>query len=82
MMKEKTQVAYIYCSKEGTPLKLAGKVDDGNPATLYKLVNSCFSSEGVEGSDILNSYNLANKLVEEKEANNLGLNFKLEFKYE
>ena len=34
MMKEKTQVAYIYCSKEGTPLKLAGKVDDGNPATL------------------------------------------------
>lgn len=36
-MKEKTQVAYIYCSKEGTPLSLAGKVDDGNPATLFKL---------------------------------------------
>lgn len=80
-MKEKTQVAYIYCSKEGTPLKLAGKVDDGNPATLYKLVNSCFHSEGVEGN-ILNSYNVANKLVIEKEANSLGLNFKLEFKYE
>ena len=82
MMKEKTQVAYIYCSKEGTPLKLAGKVDDGNPATLYKLVNSCFSSEGIEGGNIRNSYDVANKLVIEKEASSLGLNFKLEFKYE
>ena len=82
MMKEKTQVAYIYCSKEGTPLKLAGKVDDGNPATLYKLVNSCFYSEGIEGGDIMNSFDLANQLVIEKEANSLGLNFKLEFKYE
>ena len=78
-MKKKTQIAYIYCSKEGTPLKLAGKVDDGNPATLYKLVNSCFRSEG---GNIRNSYDLANKLVIEKEANSLGLNFKLEFKYE
>ena len=42
-MKEKTQIAYIYCSKEGTPLKLAGKVDDGNPATLYKLVIVAFA---------------------------------------
>lgn len=81
MIKEKTQVAYIYCSKEGTPLKLAGKVDDGNPSTLYKLVNSCFRSEGVEGN-ILNSYNVANELVIEKEVSSLGLNFKLEFKYE
>ena len=81
-MKEKTQVAYIYCSKEGTPLKLVGKFDDDNPATLYKLVNSCFRSEGVEGRNILNSYNVANKLVTEKEVNSLGLNFKLEFKYE
>lgn len=32
-MEKKNQVAYIYCSKEGTPPKLAGKVDDGNPAT-------------------------------------------------
>lgn len=77
MMEEKIQVAYIYCSKEGSPFKLAGKVDDGNPATLYKLVNSCFRSEGVEGN-ILNSYNVANKLVMEKEASSLGLNFKLE----
>ena len=81
MMEEKTQVAYIYCSKEGSPLKLAGKFDDDNPATLYKLVNSCFRSNGVEGN-ILNSYNVANKLVMEKEASSLGLNFKLEFKYE
>lgn len=81
-MKKKTQIAYIYCSKEGTPLKLAGKVDDGNSATLYKLVNSCFRSEGIEGGNIRNSYDLANKLVIEKEANSLGLNFKLEFKYE
>lgn len=80
-MEEKIQVAYIYCSKEGSPLKLAGKFDDGNPATLYKLVNSCFRSEGVEGN-ILNSYNVANKLVMEKEVISLGLNFKLEFKYE
>ena len=80
-MEEKTQVAYIYCSKEGSTLKLAGKVNDGNPATLYKLVNSCFRSEGVKGN-ILNSYNVANKLVMEKEASSLGLNFKLEFKYE
>lgn len=80
-MEEKIQVAYIYCSKEGSPLKLAGKFDDGNPATLYKLVNSCFRSEGVEGN-ILNSYNVDNKLVMEKEVISLGLNFKLEFKYE
>lgn len=82
MMKEKTQVAYIYCSKEGTPLKLAGKVDDGNPATLYKLVNQCFKNEGVKEYNILNSYNVANKLLFEKEVGSLGLNFKLEFKYE
>ena len=81
-MKEKTQVAYIYCSKEGTPLKLAGKVDDGNPAALYKLVNSCFRSEEIEGGNIRNSYDVANKLLIEKEASSLGLNFKLEFKYE
>ena len=81
MMKEKNQVAYIYCSKEGTPLKLAGKVDDGNPATLYKLVNSCFRSEGVEGN-IRNSFDVANQLVIDKEVSSLGLNFKLEFKYE
>lgn len=80
-MEDKNLVAYIYCAKEGNPLKLAGKVDDGNPATLYKLVNSCFRSEEVEGN-ILNSYNVANKLVEEKEANSLGLHFKLEFRYE
>lgn len=80
-MEEKIQVAYIYCSKEGSPLKLAGKFDDGNPATLYKLVNSCFRSEGVEGN-ILNSYNVDNKLVMEKEVISLGLNFKLEIKYE
>ena len=80
-MKEKNQVAYIYCSKEGTPLKLAGKVDDGNPATLYKLVNSCFRSEGVEGN-IRNSFDVANQLVIDKEVSSLGLNFKLEFKYE
>ena len=81
-MEDKNQVVYIYCSKEGTPLKLAGKVDDGNPATLYKLVNSCFSSEGIKGGNILNSYDVANKLLIEKEVSSLGLNFKLEFKYE
>lgn len=82
MMKEKTQVAYIYCSKEGTPLKLAGKVDDGNPATLYKLVNSCFKNEGIKEYSLRNSYDVANELVIEKEVSSLGLNFKLEFKYE
>lgn len=80
-MEDKNLVAYIYCAKEGNPLSLVGKFDDGNPATLYKLVNSCFRSEGVEGN-ILNSYNVANKLVMEKEVISLGLNFKLEFKYE
>jgi len=82
MMKEKTQIAYIYCSKEGTPLKLADKVDDGNPATLYKLVNQCFKNEGVKEYNIRNSFDVANKLVIEKEVSSLGLNFKLEFKYE
>ena len=80
-MEEKTQVAYIYCSKEGSPIKLAGKFDDGNPATLYKLVNSCFYSEEVKGN-IINSYNVANKLLFEKEVSSLCLNFKLEFNYE
>ena len=51
-MEDKNQVAYIYCSKEGTPLLLAGKFDVG-----------C-------------------KLVVDKEVSSLGLNFKLEFKYE
>lgn len=81
-MEEKIQVAYIYCSKEGSPLKLAGKFDDGNPATLYKLVNQCFKNEGVREYNILNSYNVANKLLFEKDVSSLGLNFKLEFKYE
>lgn len=82
MMKEKTQVAYIYCSKEGTPLSLAGKVDDGNPASLFKLVNNCFKNEGVKENDIRNSYDVGCKLVADREVSSLGLNFKLEFNYE
>ena len=82
MMKEKTQIAYIYCSKEGAPLYLAGKVDDGNPATLFKLINKCFKDEGVDGITIRNSYDVGCRLVCDKEVSSLGLNFKLEFKYE
>ena len=81
-MKEKTQVAYIYCSKEGAPLYLAGKVDDGNPATLFKLVNKCFRDEGIKENNIRNSFDVGCKLVVDKEVSSLGLNFKLEFKYE
>lgn len=81
-MKEKTQIAYIYCSKEGTPLLFAGKVDDGNPATLFKLINKCFINEGIKESNIRNSYDVGCKLVIDKEVSSLGLNFKLEFKYE
>lgn len=81
-MKEKTQVAYIYCSKEGTPFSLVGKVDDGNPATLFKLINKCFINEGIKESNIRNSYDVGCKLVIDKEVSSLGLNFKLEFKYE
>lgn len=82
MTKEKTQVAYIYCSKEGTPLSLAGKVDDGNPASLFKLINNCFKNEGIKESSLRNSYDVGCKLVTDKEVSSLGLNFKLEFKYE
>lgn len=81
-MKKKTQIAYIYCSKEGTPLLFAGKVDDGNPATLFKLINKCFINEGIKESNIRNSYDVGCKLVIDKEVSSLGLNFKLEFKYE
>lgn len=82
MMKEKTQIAYIYCSKEGAPLYLAGKVDDGNPATLFKLINKCFKDEEIEGRTLRNSYDVGCRLVCDKEVSSLGLNFKLEFKYE
>ena len=81
-MKKKTQVAYIYCSKEGNPFSLIGKVDDGNPATLFKLINSHFIDEGIKENTIRNSYDVGCKLVIDKEVSSLGLNFKLEFKYE
>ena len=81
-MEDKNQVAYIYCSKEGTSLSLAGKVDDGNPATLLKLVNKCFRDEGIKENNIQNSFDVGCKLVADKEVSSLGLNFKLEFKYE
>ena len=81
MIEDKNLVAYIYCAKEGTPLSLVGKVDPINSTALFTLVDSCFVNNGLD-SLFSNSYDVGCKLVTHKEVSSLGLNFKLEFKYE